>query len=107
MADFLQVTTAAATRKEASTLADGAVRARLAGNAQVIGPVRSSFWHLGEFGTGEEWQVVLRTTAEVYPELEEHLISAHPWDNPEIIAVPIVAGAAACLEWLRSSVALS
>ena len=105
MSDFLQVSTATETRGAAVALADSAVAARLAGNAQVIGPVYSAFWHLGRVGSGEEWRVLLATTAQRYPDLERHLIDNHPWDNPEIIATPLVAGSAACFEWLRKSVA--
>jgi periplasmic divalent cation tolerance protein len=105
VSDYLQVATATETREQAVALAGSAVAARLAGNAQVIGPVISVFWHLGEQGTGEEWRVVLYTTAAAYPALEQHLLNEHPWDNPQVTATAIVAGSAGCLEWLRKSVA--
>lgn len=105
MTDHLQVSTATETREAAIALAESAVAARLAGNAQVTGPVTSVFWHLGEQGTSEEWQLVLYTTAGRYPALEAHLIERHPWDNPQVVATAIVAGSTACLEWLRRSVA--
>ena len=69
MTDFVQVSTATETREQAVLLAESVVRARLAAGAQVVGPVTSVFWHLGEFGTGEEWQLLLKTTAERYPAL--------------------------------------
>lgn len=97
------VATATETREQAVTLAGSAVAARLAGNAQVIGPVVSVFWHLGEQGTGEEWQLLLYTSRDRYPALEAHLLNGHPWDNPQVTATQIVAGAAGCLEWLRQS----
>ncbi|MDQ7910794.1 divalent-cation tolerance protein CutA [Phytohabitans sp. ZYX-F-186] len=105
MTDYLVVATATETREQAVTLAGSAVAARLAGNAQVIGPVVSVFWHLGEQGTGEEYQLLLYTTADRYPDLEARLLREHPWDNPQVTATPIVAGAAGCLEWLRKSTA--
>ncbi|MFD3848208.1 divalent-cation tolerance protein CutA [Streptomyces microflavus] len=105
MTDCVQVSTATATRDEAVALAGGAVQQRLAAGAQIVGPVVSVFWHLGEYGTGEEWQLLLKTTAERYAELETHLLEQHPWDNPEVCAVPIVGGADGCLDWIRKSVA--
>ncbi|MEU3652896.1 divalent cation tolerance protein CutA [Streptomyces sp. NPDC032161] len=48
------------------------------------------FWHHGEYGTGEEWQVLLKTTADQYPAPEAHLLEHHPWDNPELCAMPEV-----------------
>ncbi|MFE3268093.1 divalent-cation tolerance protein CutA [Streptomyces sp. NPDC059215] len=103
MTDFVQVSTATPERAQAVELAQGAVKARLAAGAQIIGPVTSVFWHLGQFGEGEEWKLLLTTTRERYAALEEHLLAAHPWDNPEIIATPI-SGAAGCLTWIEENV---
>lgn len=103
MSDFLQVSTATETRDQAVELAASAVRERLAAGAQVIGPVTSVFWHLGEFGTGEEWRLLLTTQAERYKALEDHLLKHHPWDNPELSAVSIVAGSAASLRWIAAN----
>ncbi|WP_405985635.1 divalent-cation tolerance protein CutA [Streptomyces sp. NBC_00872] len=103
MADVWQVSTATGTREEAVALAKSVVTARLAAGAQVVGPVVSVFWHRGEFGTGEEWQLLLKTRADRYPELETHLLRHHPWDNPEVAAVPLVAGSAAYLRWVGTT----
>ncbi|WP_443075644.1 divalent cation tolerance protein CutA [Streptosporangium sp. NBC_01469] len=53
----------------------------------------------------EEWQIFLRTTAERYPSLETHLISEHPWDNPEVTFTSIDGGSAPYLEWLSKTTA--
>ncbi|MYS32868.1 divalent cation tolerance protein CutA [Streptomyces sp. SID4920] len=100
----MQVSTATETRDEAVALAGRAVQARLAAGAQIVGPVTSVFWHLGEYGTGEEWQVLLKTTADRYGELEAYLLDQHPWDNPEVCAVAITQGADRCLQWIEDSV---
>ncbi|MFD7288919.1 divalent-cation tolerance protein CutA [Streptomyces sp. NPDC059863] len=103
MIDLVQVSTATETREQAILLAQSVVRARLAAGVQIIGPVTSVFWHLGEFGTGEEWQLLMKTRADRYPALEAHLLEHHPWDSPEVSAVPIVAGSETCLRWVASS----
>ncbi|WP_131785651.1 divalent-cation tolerance protein CutA [Protofrankia symbiont of Coriaria ruscifolia] len=102
-ADFVQVATATQTRDAAVELAQSAVRARLAAGAQIVGPVVSVFWHHGEFGSGEEWQLLLKTRADRYTDLEAHLRAHHPWNNPEIVAVPILAGSAPYLDWIRQT----
>lgn len=104
MTDALQVTTTAADRDTAAGLARSAVAARLAAGAQVSGPVTSFFWHVGEQGEGEEWLVVLKTTAERYPQLEAHLRREHPWDNPEVTAVALAEASDDYLAWLRKTV---
>lgn len=104
VSDYLQVTTVADSQEVAERLARSAVAARLAASAQVLGPVTSIYWHLGELGTGQEWQTVLKTTASRYPELRDHLLSEHPWDNPEITAVEMVGASDAYFEWLKRTV---
>ncbi|MEV4760568.1 divalent-cation tolerance protein CutA [Micromonospora sp. NPDC049559] len=104
MTEYLEVATATETREAAVELAESAVAARLAGSAQVLGPVASVFWHLGEQGAGEEWRLLLYTTASRYEALEAHLLERHPWRNPQLSATPIVRGSAAYLEWLDRTV---
>ncbi|WP_326607985.1 divalent-cation tolerance protein CutA [Streptomyces sp. NBC_01799] len=107
MTEYVQVSTATETKQQAIDLAGPAVQERLAAGAQIIGPVTSVFWHLGEYGTGEEWQLLLKTTTDRYPELEAHLLEHHPWDNPEVCAVPITLGADRCKKWIADSVEAS
>ncbi|WP_412736649.1 divalent cation tolerance protein CutA [Krasilnikovia sp. MM14-A1259] len=99
------MTTAIDNEEAASALAELAVRARLAASAQVFGPVRSAFWHLGEFGTSVEWTAVLTTTQERYPQVEEFLLANHPWQNPQITAVAVVAASAQCVAWAQRELA--
>jgi len=103
MSEHVQVTTTADSREAAEALAKSAVQARLAGTAQVDGPRTSYFWHHGEFGEGEEWVVILKTTASRYADLEAHLLTEHPWDNPEVTALPITNGSDGYLSWLDRS----
>lgn len=63
------------------------------------------FWHQGDFGSGEEWRLVLKIRTDRYDEVEAHLLKHHPWQNPEVSAVPIVAGADAYLHWLETTTA--
>ncbi|MFI6331473.1 divalent-cation tolerance protein CutA [Micromonospora chersina] len=103
---FLSVSTATETKEAAVELARLAVQARLAAGAQITGPVTSAFWHLGEFGTGEEWRLVLQTHVERYEDLENLLISNHPWKKPEVAAVPLVTGSADYFKWVVDTLGL-
>ncbi|MEU0690892.1 divalent-cation tolerance protein CutA [Streptomyces uncialis] len=104
MADHVQVSTATQTREQAVALARSAVAGRLAAGAQIVGPVASVFWHEGELGTSEEWQLLLKTRTDRYAELEAHLLAEHPWSNPEVTAVPITAGSETYLGWVSATV---
>ena len=48
--------------------------------------------------------LIIKTTASRFPALRRVLQPEHPYDNPEIIALPVTAGAAAYLRWVRASV---
>lgn len=98
---FLQVQTTTDTRAEAVELARGAVAARLAACAQVAGPVASMYWWEGEIRREEEWLVMLKLPADRYDDLAEFLTQEHSYDEPEIVATPIVTGSAGYLEWLH------
>jgi periplasmic divalent cation tolerance protein len=99
--EFLQVQTMTDSRAEAMELARAAVAERLAAGGQVAGPVASTFWWNDEIERAEEWLVFFKTTADRCAELMEFIAGRHSYDEPEIIAVPLVAGAAAYLTWLR------
>jgi periplasmic divalent cation tolerance protein len=103
VSDYVFVLTVTPDRDSAARLAGSSVKDRLAAGAQVYGPVSSFFWHLGESGEGEEWQVVLKTTTAAYAALERHILSEHPWDKPEVVAVPLVTGYQPFLQWLADS----
>jgi periplasmic divalent cation tolerance protein len=104
---FLHVQTTTDSRAEAIELATEAVQARLAACAQVAGPVASTFWWEDGIERAEEWIIMLKLPAERFDELAEFLIERHSYDEPEIIAMPIVAGSAGYLDWIAQETARS
>jgi periplasmic divalent cation tolerance protein len=81
-------------------LGRASVEARLAACAQVAGPIASTYWWEGGIERAEEWLVVLKLPAERYQELAAFLTERHSYDEPEIVAMPIVAGVPAYLAWI-------
>ncbi len=98
---FLTVMTTTDAAEKAEALARGAIEARLAACAQVSAPVTSVYRWQNAIETSQEWQVLLKTTGYRYQELEEYLRGAHDYDTPEIIALPVVHGAADYLAWMQ------
>ncbi|MFB7913307.1 divalent-cation tolerance protein CutA [Streptomyces sp. NPDC056061] len=105
MSAWLTVLTTTDSEEKARALARGAVEARLAACAQISAPVTSVYRWQGAVETAEEWQLLLKTTAERYDELEAHLLAAHDYGTPEIIAVPVVRGSAGYLDWVAAETA--
>ncbi|MFJ8930570.1 divalent-cation tolerance protein CutA [Streptomyces sp. NPDC102364] len=105
MTEYLEVATATATKEEAVALVEAVVSNRLAAGAQVIGPVVSAFWHNGEFGTGEEFRLLLKTRKDRYAELEAFIIEHHPWERPELNAKTLVETSADYRDWVNKNLA--
>ena len=98
--EYLQVQTTTDSRVEAMELARAAVAARLAACSQVAGPIASTYWWNDEIERAEEWFVFFKLPADRYEELAAFLVEQHSYDEPEIVATPIVAGSPSFLGWL-------
>lgn len=101
MSDFLQVCTTVSTRGDAEALTTKLLESHLAACAHIVGPITSQYWWHGTLETATEWQCILKTAQHLYPSVEAHILSHHPYETPEIIAVPIVSGSNAYLRWIE------
>lgn len=87
-------------RALAERIADDLIGQRLAACVNILAPCRSVYrWH-GEVQHDEEHPMLIKTSAERYAALEQALRAAHPYELPEIIAVPIERGLPAYLAWV-------
>jgi periplasmic divalent cation tolerance protein len=87
-------------RAAAQRLADLVVEKRLAACVNILAPCRSVYRWKGAVQHDEEHPILIKTTAERYPELEKALRAEHPYELPEIVAVPVERGLPAYLEWV-------
>jgi periplasmic divalent cation tolerance protein len=103
--EYIQVFTTVERREDAERIADMLVGKRLAGCVQIIGPITSTYRWKGNVETAEEWLCVIKSEKNLYVELEEAIREVHPYETPEIVAVPIVAGDREYLKWLDDELA--
>jgi periplasmic divalent cation tolerance protein len=104
MADCIQVLTTAGSEQEAERIGAALVERRLAACVQVLGPVSSCYRWQGQVETAREWMCVAKTEASRYPQVEAAIRELHSYEEPEIVATPIVAGSASYLDWISRSV---
>ena len=87
-------------RETAERLAGALIEQRVAACVNILAPCRSVYRWKGAVQREEEHPVLIKTTAERYPALEAAIRAAHPYELPEIIAVPIERGLPAFLAWV-------
>ncbi|HET7765923.1 MAG TPA: divalent-cation tolerance protein CutA [Burkholderiales bacterium] len=101
-ADAFLVITNLPDRDSAGRLARALVEKRLAACVNVLSPCRSVYRWQGKTEDTEEFPMLIKTTRERYPALESAIRAEHPYELPEIIAVPLAGGLPAYLEWVAS-----
>ncbi|MFF5634749.1 divalent cation tolerance protein CutA [Streptomyces sp. NPDC012825] len=102
---IVTVRTTTDARAKADALARGAVEARLAACAQVSGPLTSVYHWRGAIEASEEWQVEFKTTEARHPALEAHLLAAHDYETPEILATRVTRVSEGYARWVERETA--
>ena len=87
-------------RAAAERIAEALVEQKLAACVNILAPCRSVYRWKGGLQRDEEHPLLINTTAERCPALEQALRAAHPYELPEIIAVPIERGLPQYLAWV-------
>jgi len=100
MTEFIQVVTTTETKDQAQRIAQAVVEKRLAACAQIVGPISSTYWWKGKVESAAEWMCLMKTRNDLFADLERAIREIHPYEVPEIVAVPIVAGSASYMNWL-------
>ena len=78
-----------------------AVEKRLAACANIVPGMRSIYRWKGELQRDEETVLVLKTTADRSKALTDLVVASHPYEVPAVSILPVVAGHATFLDWVR------
>ena len=92
------------TAEDAERIARALVERRLAACVNVVPGVVSFYRWKGAVEKDEERLLVIKTRAERLEALREALVELHPYEVPELVALPVEAGHAPYLAWLDESV---
>ena len=80
------------------------VEKQLAACVNLIPAVESIFCWEGKISTESEVLAVFKTTAERLVELEQELLVRHPYEVPELLALPVANGSEAYLKWVQAAI---
>lgn len=86
--------------EEAKDLVEVIVKERLAACANVVERVESVYWWKGKLERDNESLIILKTREDKLDELIKRVRQLHSYENPEIVAVPILKGSAEYLNWI-------
>jgi periplasmic divalent cation tolerance protein len=102
-AECLLVFTTLPVGHDAAALATALVAKRLAACVSILGEVDSTYAWQGRIECSRERLILIKTQAGRWPALVEEIRGLHPYEVPEIIAVPITAGLPSYLRWVSDA----
>ncbi|MGB1581631.1 MAG: divalent-cation tolerance protein CutA [Nevskiales bacterium] len=88
----------------AAQIARQLVADKLAACVNILPGISSVYEWQGEVCQDEEVQLIIKTTHQAFDSLSQAIVAAHPYELPEVIAVPVKAGLPAYLDWLNNNV---
>jgi len=103
----IMVVTQMPDRASALVLARSLVESRVAACVSIGAAVESLYHWRGKIETAQEIPMVVKTCPERYPEVEAAIRAGHPYELPEIVAVPITYGFTPYLQWIADETAAS
>ncbi len=104
MPEYVQVLTTVGSEAEATKIGDALLERRLAACVQTSGPITSRYRWQDELEQAREWQCLVKTESSLYDEVEAAIRSLHSYEQPEILAIPVLAGSKGYLDWVSDSV---
>lgn len=104
MRKYIQVLTTAGSEEEADRIATALLDRRLAACVQVLGPIVSRYRWQGKLEREREWQCLAKTEAGLYEQVEAAIRAIHSYEEPEILAIPVLAGSPGYLNWVSENV---
>ncbi len=102
MTDALVVLVTTPSAERAAELARALVDERLAACGNVVPGLRSIYRWEGKVQDEEEALLLLKTTRARFEALRDRVLALHPYEVPEVIALPIEAGSAKYLAWIAA-----
>ncbi len=100
MNEFFLVFTTVPDEKIAQKIAKGLIEERLAACVTISASAQSYYRWEGKISKDREYVLFIKTKATLFSKLEKKIQEIHPYEVPEIIAIPILKGSTRYLDWI-------
>jgi periplasmic divalent cation tolerance protein len=97
---YIIVLVTTAGKQEAEKIAQRLLEARLIACANIVGPVSSHFHWSGKLEKAEEYLIFMKSRRDLFAKLSEDVRALHSYEVPEILALSVVEGSKAYMDWL-------
>jgi periplasmic divalent cation tolerance protein len=104
MTDYRIVLTTAGSAEEAERIATTLVEEQLAACVNIVSPITSVYRWKGSVQKEQEWLLLIKTTSPALESVSKKIRELHSYDLPECIQIPIEAGNAEYLDWIKENV---
>jgi periplasmic divalent cation tolerance protein len=105
MTDILIALTTCPSSESAELIANTLMIEGLATCVHQVAGVQSTYMWRGKLHNDHEIQLVIKTTQQQWATLETRVKALHPYEVPELIAIPVCAGSQSYLDWVRQNTA--
>lgn len=98
---YIQISTTVAKRSDAERIARILSKKNLSACTHIVGPITSVYRWKGKLEKTKEWLCIMKTKRTRYKSMEKAIKEIHPYELPEIAAVPIIGGSREYLRWMQ------
>ncbi len=103
MTDTVVVLVTTPSAEKAAEIARALVEEKLAACGNIVPAIRSIYWWEGKVQDDQEALLILKAPRKRFEELRDRVLALHPYQVPEVIALPIEAGHDAYIDWIVQS----
>lgn len=101
---YIQVFVSCTSRSQAKSMVDSLLQDQIIACAQIMPKIESFYRWQGQIKRADECLLILKSKKDCFVAIESIVTKLHSYDVPEILAVPIVDGSTAYLNWINEQI---